>query len=442
MSNQTFIKNSAITLFRQFASIIIGIFLVVILANHLGKEGQGNYSLITFVPLMLLTFLNLGLNASTIFFVSKKEIDINTAFSTNIISSAVLGIVSIIIGSLYIFLFKDEFLPAEVDSLFVYLTLLTMPFMFLMMLTQTIFQGLENFKLFNSTLVIQQFSTLLLVVICFYVFDLDLLGALLAFIGGYFISSLYAIIMMIKIYRAKFKVRFFSISYLKKALGYGIKAHISNAMTFLNYRLDTMLLGFFLNPIAVGVYTVAVNLGEKLSIFSQSISSVLLPRVAKLSSENERNKLTSIVSRTVLIFVFLLSAFCFILSDYIFMFFFPEFTESSILFQILLFGIWLLSVEKILSNDLAARGKPEINMYVSFVNVVVNVMLNLWLIPELGVLGAAISSSITYTVSFIIKVIIYSRVTQQSLRSFLLVKKQDIILFKQLFQKIKKRVTA
>jgi O-antigen/teichoic acid export membrane protein len=434
-TQNSFLKNSVITLTRQFVSILIGILLLIILARFLGSSGQGKYSLITLLPLMLLTFLNFGLNTSTIYYVSKKEINLNQAFNTNFFVALLLAALSIAIGIIVIFLLgNNKFENVEQSLLF--LSLAAIPFMFLMSFLQTIFQGLQNFKMFNSILVVQQMSNLLLVILLVVIFHLNLEGAIIAFIFGYLLTVLFILYILVYKYNVKINFKEINRMYLMKSIKYGLKAHISNVMTFLNYRLDILLLGYFINPAAVGIYVVAVNVGERLSIFSQSISSVLLPRVASEENEMIKNNLTSLVSRTLLLLIVFVSFVLFLVSDMIFSIFFGEqYSQSSLILKVLLPGLTLLAVEKLLSNDLAGRGKPELNMYVSFFNVFFNVCLNLFFIPKLGALGAGISSTLTYVTSFVIKVVIFRRETGQSISSLLIIKKQDLQLYKNVFRK-------
>jgi O-antigen/teichoic acid export membrane protein len=434
-TQNSFMKNCVITLTRQFVSILIGILLLIILARFLGPSGQGKYSLITLLPLMLLTFLNLGLNTSTIYYVSKKEINLNQVFNTNFIIALILAALSIVIGIIVIFLLANNKFE-NVEQSLLFLSLSAMPFMFLMIFMQTIFQGLQNFKMFNSILVVQQLSNLLLVCLLVVLFNLELEGAIIAFILGYVLTVLFILYILFYKYNVRINFREINKTYLMKSFKYGLKAHISNVMTFLNYRLDILLLGYFINPAAVGIYVVAVNVGERLSVFSQSISSVLLPRVAAEENEEVKNNLTSLVSRTLLLLIVLVSFVLFLLSDLIFTIFFGEqYNQSSLILKVLLPGLTLLAVEKLLSNDLAGRGKPELNMYVSFFNVIFNVCLNLFFIPKFGALGAGISSTLTYITSFVIKVVIFRRETGQSISSLLIIKKQDLQLYKNVFRK-------
>ena len=65
------------------------------------------------------------------------------------------------------------------------------------------------------------------------------------------------------------------------------------------------LLLLFLDDIAVGLYSVAVLISERIWLVSQSVSSVLFARIANLSDDVERNKFTSLASRNTLLMTFL-----------------------------------------------------------------------------------------------------------------------------------------
>jgi O-antigen/teichoic acid export membrane protein len=437
----SFLSNSMITLTRQVVSIVIGVFILFIIAKGLGPSGQGKYTLITYLPLMLMTFLNLGFNSSTVFFVSRKKVSLNSAFSTNIIIGLGLALASVLIGCLAIFILSETKFK-DINSTLLFLSLLALPGMFLMIFLQTILQGIQDFKAFNTALVVQQFTTLFFLIVFMFLVKLHLTGAILSFILGYACAAVYMIAYLIKYHEASFSFKNFSREHLKEMWIYGIKAHVSNIMTFLNYRLDVLFLGYFLTETSVGVYTVAVSLGERLSIFSQSFSQVLLPRIASSNLEEDRNKITSMLSRFILILVIIVSILIILFVDIVFRWFLPEYMKSSLLLKLLLPGLTVLTVEKILSNDLAGRGMPELNMYVSFFNVGFNVILNLILIPSIGVTGAAISSSVTYIASFIIKAFIYRSVTKQKLSDFLLIKKADFILLKKIYRNFRYRTAV
>jgi len=71
--------------------------------------------------------------------------------------------------------------------------------------------------------------------------------------------------------------------------------------------------------------------------------------------------------------------------------------------------LWLLpgviagAGARVFSNAIAAIGRPEWNFYVSLLVVSINVLCNLLLIPLLGLVGAAIATTIAYGVNLLIK---------------------------------------
>ncbi|WP_257350245.1 flippase [Pseudalkalibacillus decolorationis] len=439
-SNNSFAKNSLITITRQFLSILLGMFLLVLLANYLGKTGQGKYTLIILLPQLLMTFLNMGINTSTIYYVSKDEIDLNSAVKNNLFVGVFLSSIAVIVGIIITFFFSEQFFE-DTSNMLLLISLIGLPFMFLNIYFQTIFQGLQQFGIFNTILIITQLGTLCFVTLFVVIMEQGLKGAVISFILGHFITTISIIYVLYKKYHFRYKKGILSLVYFKKSVLFGLKAHISNVMSFLNYRVDILLLGYFINPAAVGIYVIAVNIGERLSIFAQSLSSVLLPRIASVNNDIDRNRVTAILTRNFLVFIVLISLSIFLFADILIDVFFSEdYEESSLLLRWLLPGIAALSVEKLLSNDIAGRGKPELNMYVSIFNVLFNIGLNLYMIPTYGVVGAAASTTLTYLQSLVIKVFLYKKVTNERYHNFLLIQKKDIYLYTRILKQLKVRL--
>jgi O-antigen/teichoic acid export membrane protein len=99
--------------------------------------------------------------------------------------------------------------------------------------------------------------------------------------------------------------------------------------------------------------------------------------------------------------------------------------ESAVALRALLPGVVALSFSKILANDIAGRGNPGINSQQSTIAFVVNVIANLILIPRLGVVGAALATSLSYSLLTILKLFVYIRIAQVSWRDVLLLNRED-----------------
>src|SRR5947209_20511093 len=80
----------------------------------------------------------------------------------------------------------------------------------------------------------------------------------------------------------------------------------------------------------------------------------------------------------------------------------PQFHATILLGFLLLPGVLALSVAKVTSAVTTGRGKPIYALYTGAITVPVTVVLYVILIPPLGALGAAIGSSISYTLATVL----------------------------------------
>lgn len=438
---KVFVKNSILMLTRKILDIVFGFIIMVIIARMLGKEGQGIYTLLTLLPTMIVSFLNFGIAPATVFYTSREERKLKIIFSTNLLIGLFLSSIGIMSGILIIVFFGNKLFNGVPVKL-LYLCLIMIPSLMLNSFIIAIFQGLQDFEKYNLIGILQKIFFLIFLVLMFYV-DFSIATVLLSFIVTNYLVLVIALILLNKKIRIvckkeKLKVDF---TYIKLLFKYGVKSHISNILAFLNYRIDMMFLASFTNPIAVGIYSIAVSLAERIWLFSQSISSVLLPQVASIKTDKERNKLTNVVSRNVFFISLIISIVIFIFSDVITNILFGnEFITASIAIRVLIPGIVLGSVSRIISNYIAGKGCPEVNMKFAFITVIMNIILNVILIPKYSFLGAAIATTVTYTVNFIFKSIYYKYAAKTFYKDFLIISRLDIIMYIKFLKFIKNKI--
>ena len=114
--------NSALTIVRQILSICFGLLAMMIIARVLGKEGQGQYTMVILLPTLLYTFFNSGLSTSTVFFIGKRKYSDLDIYSTNLVTSFLLSVFSIIVGLLLVFFFKDMSLASFFCKYYLFLS--------------------------------------------------------------------------------------------------------------------------------------------------------------------------------------------------------------------------------------------------------------------------------------------------------------------------------
>jgi len=104
----------------------------------------------------------------------------------------------------------------------------------------------------------------------------------------------------------------------------------------------------------------------------------------------------------------------------------PEFQEAAFSLRLILPGIVLLNTVRVLANDIAGRGLPEINLLQSAIALAVNIIANLILIPLFAARGAALASTISYSVLAILTLRVYCRLTKVPWLSIYLPNRTDL----------------
>jgi O-antigen/teichoic acid export membrane protein len=96
--------------------------------------------------------------------------------------------------------------------------------------------------------------------------------------------------------------------------------------------------------------------------------------------------------------------------------------------RILLLGIVVFSVQKVLANYFIGQGRAKWFLRATLLSMAVNVGLNLWLIPlpGWGIKGAALASTISYTLSTLILGVLFVRWSGISWVDILIPNRQDV----------------
>ena len=423
-------RNTSSTVGRQLNAGLLGLATLVIIARVYGPVANGAYAVALLLPTMLSTFLNLGIGSANVYYLASGKYRPRAVLRTSVILAAWLSLLGLGVGGLLIVWYGDSLFPG-VPVTMLWLALLAFPIMLLQQSVTSIFQGLQKFGLFNLSLMLQPLVTLAIVIglsvagveSFSWLITANLLGVA---------STLLITGVLLRRYLDEGEP---GQNYeMREAVTYGYKAHLGNILGFANYKADMFLVNFLINPAAAGVYVIAVSISERLWVLSGAVSTVALPRLAGLSGdESIRRTLTPLLSRIVL-FVTLAGALAIALiaSPLVSLVFGSEFSASVLPLKLLLPGIVVASAARIMANDIAARGRPELNMYTSIVTLTTNIVGNLLLIPEFGLAGAAIATTVAYTINLLLRVYVYWRLTGVAPLEVLIVQRKDFLSLKRL----------
>lgn len=438
MNSAVFTKNTAITFFTRVVTGVFGILATVIIARTLGPEGQGIYSLAIMFSYILLIFTAMGINPASVFFIGKKKYSPQEVLGNNLFLNLLIGLGTVLIGLIIVFFFSDAFFPG-VEEIYLLLALFLVPLILLFDLGCQVLIGLQEIKKYNYFSFLQNGLFLLLLIIFLLGMNFGVTVAIISQILSFILVALFLFLVVKK--EAGGIVFLLSRKYLKEIFSYGIKVQLSGIFHFLHYRIDLFLLNIFINPVAVGLYFAATKVAEVFYFLSNSTSTVLFSKMASETDEERINSFTPIVCRNILFITFLGTLILLSLGQWLITFFYSkEFLDSVAPFRILLIGTLVISGWEMLANDFAARGKPILNTYIIGASVLINIVLNILFIPKWGVSGAAIATAVSYFFMFLVTVIVYSRISGNKIRNIVFLQKNDLLLYKNLFNGIKKRI--
>lgn len=443
LDRSRFFNNLISSFGRQIFTALLNVVTLFLLAKYFGAELNGIYNIALLLPIVLTNFLAFGISSANIYYINTNKISYEQAWYLNLRLGVIISILGLLIGFFSVIFLKNSFFSEVLDT-YLYIILLAFPLQFFNNIILSFFQADENFKIFNIILIIQP-ALMFVFVLILVLLDFYYLGVLLLL---YLISFLVTIIYSYKqlnlsLKNKKNKKNKFNLFEIKKDIrlifSYGLKAHLSNVISFINNKVDLIIINILLGPIYVGLYVVALQFSEKMWMIPQAVSNVMLPRISKLSDNDlKRTFITSFLTRCVIFVTFIGAIFVAIFFINFTTYFFGEKYGGIIIpLLILLPGIIFGAGSKLLANEFAAIGRPELNMYTSWITLLISILGNLILIPKYSLIGAAIATSFSYIVNFIMKIFMIKYYNDVNLLDNIFIKYSDFKYFFKLLGKNK-----
>ena len=187
---------------------------------------------------------------------------------------------------------------------------------------------------------------------------------------------------------------------------------ISSAMFILMQWFDILLLKYYYNDAAVGIYNLCFKIATISTLVLYSVNSIAAPKFSENFHSNKMNELNLNVqnsSRLILLFSMPILIVLFFISPYILNKFGNNFNLGIYAIRILIVGQMVNSFCGSVGYFLLMTGKEKIFNKILLSSLFVNIILNIILIPNYGINGAAIATAISLCIWNIVSVYIIKR---------------------------------
>ncbi len=387
----------------KFGRLLLGILITPILVRILGSEKYGDYALLLAIFSIITTLTHAGISAGIRKYIveDRKEAEWKNqvyAFYTRFgMTLAVLFALGLIIFGYYG--------PAEAlfgSSFPLYLSLLAV-----MLISDQFFYvnrytliGLDATHISESAKMIKKILYGFFAIILAYI-GYDVAGVLAGTTFATIISGIITIwflknrISIRKVFSAS------SVSFPRRELlSFNIQNTIFILFTVSLYNIDILLLQPIIGSQETGIYKAALVIAEFVWLVPMAIQIIFIGSASKQWSKNNIGEITLMASRatrfTLSISILLIVGLTALSADFITIYFGAEFTDAALPLLILMPGVLGFAVARPIFAIGQGKGALRILIAATGSAALINLVMNIILIPQYGIIGAAIATSVGY----------------------------------------------
>ena len=272
------------------------------------------------------------------------------------------------------------------------------------------FQGFQKMVLFASVDLTRMLLILAIIFVGFK-FNHGILSAVIAYIA----APVALLIIYSPIFAKKVFPKFgsskiiFDPKIIKKMTKFGMYVIAVDFGWLLLGYTDSMVLTYFAGLTSVGLYNVVLPTASVLTYFPKAVANVVLPLSSELWVKGKNTILKAgmeLLYKYTIIVTLPLAMIMFSFTDILIKVLFgSEYLPAANSLKILSVGMIFSSLYFINANFLAGIGKPEINSKIVYGAALFNLIFNIILIPLIGIVGAAIITTISYFIMMLVGLI-------------------------------------
>ena len=368
----------------------------VLFTRLLGPSGRGVYSLLMTIPSLVVSFGNLGFGLGSVYLAAKEKVEPRYLLGNALVYLVVHGAILMGIGVFLFYLSDHGIISLEDAADIKFFILASIPLVLLYNMGLDLIMGAGEIHTLNVLGVTFSFLPIPLFLVIYFFNGEAETAALWAWM---LTTALVGLMALIRFYQLAGLAPRPNWNLFKTAVSYGLRGNPSMFANAVARRIDILFLAHYHDAEAVGLYAAAVSLAEIILALPSAVSKPFLPLRLEMD-ERDGRQFSPLVVKYVLFIMFIIClAAALMAKPGLYILYGNKFLPSVEPMLLLLPGILSLSVYQFLKTDVLSIGRPGFVSLTSIGAMVVNLALNALLIPAYGPNGAAVSSSISYTIS-------------------------------------------
>jgi O-antigen/teichoic acid export membrane protein len=416
MSTASVTKNTTYLTLSYIGQKILAFFYFVMVARMIGVEDLGKYTFALSFATLFSVFVDFGLTQALIREIAKFK-DKTKSYLAPVLTVK-LALAALIYAMVVVVVNLMNY--PEITKQLVYISGVIMVLDQFTVSFWGVFRGHQNLKYEAISVVINQ-VLILGVGLTVLFLHLPLIYLMLPFLAGSSFSLLFSIFSV----RWKLKVKF-GFDWDTKVLKFLFKISIPFALIAIFSKVygyvDTVMLSKMVGDAAVGWYSVAMKIPFALQFIPAALAAAIYPAFSYNYVHN-KEQLTYTFDRVMKFLVVIVLPISFgiaILARPIIQSFYgAEYLPSTLPLQVLMLGLLFVFLNFPLGSLMNSCDKQVTNTELVGVTMVINIILNIILIPKYSFVGSAVAFLISHSLLFLAGLVIAKRIIPYKKRSLL-----------------------
>lgn len=382
-------SGSALSLVARVVGMGTSFLIGVLVARLFGVTGKGMLAIVIQVPSLLVLVLDLGIGTSTVYFVSSGRLRAGAAAANAALLAIVLGAAGAPL--IYLLLIGRFAIAPGVPLAAALLAIAIVPTGLFSGWISSVSMGLSNLSLPLRSSIASSVTTVLGLGALVLFGYRDISAVVAASVAGT-VAGIVVFLVGLRSHLVPFRPDTRDLPTLAR---FSAKVHLSGIAGYLHERQDILLLGWLSGTAAVGLYSVGVSFAEIVWYVPSALSIAILAKGSRrdevsAADYTARTSRVAIVFMLATILVSLVAAPLIIPAVYG-----RAFASAMYPFFALLPGVLSDGVTRILWSYQITRGRTYWQLAVG--TMLANLAAVALIVPRFGAVGAAIASSVSYT---------------------------------------------